>query len=111
VRSARIAFRPPAVAATDNGLRAPGRAAGIAGVKSAKPIRRALTQLAVAQTSVGAPERTRHHDHQAAARPRHHRRAARLRPAPFRGAGGRRWALFGRIHAGGDGRRTPALWV
>src|ERR1035441_6389166 len=34
------------------------------------------------------------------------RRAARLRPAPFRGGGASRWALFGRIHAGGDGCRT-----
>ena len=34
------------------------------------------------------------------------RRAARLRPAPFRGGGAHRWALFGRIHAGGDGRRA-----
>src|ERR1019366_8827517 len=34
------------------------------------------------------------------------RRAARLRPAPFRGGGAHRWALFGRIHGGGDGRRT-----
>src|ERR1017187_7114253 len=34
------------------------------------------------------------------------RRAARLRPAPFRTGGAQRWALFGRIHAGGHGRRT-----
>src|ERR1017187_763588 len=39
-------------------------------------------------------------------RPRHHRRAARLRAAPARGGGAQRRALCGRIHAGGDGRRT-----
>src|ERR1017187_5586802 len=39
-------------------------------------------------------------------RPRHHRRAARRCVAPVRGGGAYRRALFGRIHAGGDGRRT-----
>src|ERR1019366_8382393 len=33
-------------------------------------------------------------------------RAARQCAAPFRGDGAHRWALFGRIHGGGDNRRT-----
>ena len=40
-----------------------------------------------------------------AARPRHHRRAA-LRAVPVRGGGAHRWAVVGRIHAGGDSRRA-----
>jgi hypothetical protein len=51
-------------------------------------------------------ERAGHHDHPGAARPRDPRRAARLCATPVRGGGARRWALFRRIHAGGDGRRT-----
>ena len=43
---------------------------------------------------------------QGAARPRRHRRAARLRAAWVRGGGAHRWALFRRIHDGGDGRRA-----
>ena len=35
-----------------------------------------------------------------------HRRAARPGATPVRGGGSRRWALFGRIHTGGDGRHT-----
>jgi hypothetical protein len=54
----------------------------------------------------GAPERAGHLDRHGAARPRHHRRAARLCATPVRAGGGHRWALVGRIHAGGDGRRT-----
>jgi len=38
--------------------------------------------------------------------PRPHRRAARPCAAPVRGGAALRWALFGRIHVGGDGRRT-----
>jgi len=36
---------------------------------------------------------------------------ARPRPAPVRGGGAHRWALFGRIHAGGDGRRTARAYA
>src|ERR1022692_4341231 len=44
------------------------------------------------------------------ARPRHHRRAPRRCPVrPQRGA--HRWALFGRIHAGGDGRHTARAYA
>ena len=77
------AIRKPAVAAIDNRLLAPELAAGIARVKSAKSIGvRTVNRL---PAGAGAPERAGHRDHPG---------AARLR------------ALSGRIHGGGDGRRT-----
>src|ERR1039458_6965546 len=76
------AIRKPAVAATDNGPLAPELAAGIARGKSAKSIRRQVRQRLTL------------------------RQVSRLCAAPVRGGGAHRWALFGRIHAGGDGRRT-----
>ena len=55
----------------------------------------------------GAPERAGHHDHpRGCATAPSSRRAARRCATPVHDGGARRWAPFGRIHAGGDGRRT-----
>jgi len=72
----------------------------MAHVKSAKSNRRQVRQTGPPPPGAGAPERAGHHDRPGAAPPRQHRRAPRLRAAPVRGAGARRWALFGRIRAG-----------
>jgi hypothetical protein len=80
-------------------------------VKSAKSIGVRSGQLAHPPAGVGAPERAGHRDDQG----RRDRATIavlppRLRAAPVRG-GAHRWALFGRIHAEGDGRRTVGEYV
>ena len=91
------AIRKLAVEATDNGLLAPELAAGIQRVKSAKSIGvRAGNWLSLkqAQTLLNAPDITT-------------LKGLRDRAIiAVRGGGAHRWALFARIHAGGDGRRT-----
>jgi hypothetical protein len=79
------AIRQLAVAATDSGPQAPELAADVARVKSAQSIGVRSGRVAHPPAGAGAPERAGHHDRQG---------AARLR------------ALSGRIHGGGDGRRT-----
>jgi hypothetical protein len=91
-------IRTPAVVATDNGPRAPELAADIARVKGATSIDVSSGNWLSpkqSQALLNAPDID---DHQWLHRPRHHR-------AVLVG-GARRWALFGRIDAGGDGRRT-----
>jgi hypothetical protein len=100
------AIRKLAVEAMDNGLLAPELAAGIQRVKSAKTLGVRTGNWLNTKRSTGAPERARHFQIGRPARPRHHRRAARQCATPVRSGGSRRWALFGRIYAGGDGRRT-----
>jgi len=78
-------------------------------VKSPKSNRRQIRQVATLRQTQ-ASERAEHHDQPKGLRdgaiiaP-----AARLCPAPVRGGGAHRWARFGRIHAGGDGRRARTL--
>ncbi len=91
------AIRKLAVEAMDNGLLAPELAAGIQRVKSAKSIGvRAGNWLSLkqAQALLNAPDITT-------------LKGLRDRAIiAVRGGGAHRWALFARIHAGGDGRRT-----
>src|ERR1017187_3524559 len=97
----------PAVAATDNGRLATGNARQHR-AREEREGRSAYAPGTGCRSGWRRAPRTRWTSRppKGVARPRHHRRAARLRPAPFRGGGARRWAPFGRIHAGGDGRRS-----
>jgi len=101
-----IPIRTPPVVATDNARRAPELAAGIRRVKRAKSIGvRSGNWLSLKQVQalLNAPDITT-------------ARGLRDRTiivvllgcalAPVRGGRAHRWTLFGRIHAGGDGRRT-----
>jgi len=89
-----------AVEAMDNGLLVPELAAGIAHVKSAKLNRRRVRRAYRRRTSrppwgcASAPSSPRCS-------------AVRCTGARWR----HRWALFGRIHAGGDARRTAREYV
>jgi hypothetical protein len=93
------AVRKLAAEAADNGLLAPELAAGIARVKSAKSIRGAHGELAVAEAGPGPPECAGHHDDEGSARPCNHRRTARLWLAAVRGGGSY------------DGPRPAARWA
>jgi len=101
LRVASSAIRAPAVAATGNGRLVPELAAGIAGVKSAKSIGvRSGTwpTLRQTQTLLNAPDITTARGYVTA--PSTPCRSAVRYADPCGGA--HRWALFGRIHAGGD---------
>ena len=102
-----LAIRTPAVAATDP--RAAGAGTGRRHrTREECDVPRGLRSgnwLTLRQAQAHL-KRAGHHDHPGGCASTHHRRAARRCATPVRGGGARRWALFGRIHAGGDGRRT-----
>jgi hypothetical protein len=97
------AIRPLAVAATDNGLLAPGIGRPHRPRQEREVDRRRVPQVAHPPAGAGAPERAGPRDRQGAARPRHHRRAPRACAAPVR-SGGR--SPMGAVRA--DSRRPEA---